>query len=236
MHAAEGDCPIRAVEQCASFRVRLAGQRWREGLATQADVDGRELVDGIEAAIRELDLIAQRAPTAERLSLLGSACKRLARIETDPAPRLEALVNMANYYRQALDLGRDEEPYPFANWAVAKLLAVRLDPGQGGGWQERLVDDCRRMIEQARNRDAANPSFWDGVAEADCELVLLLAGNDPATAQTDAARIAGLYRAAARGGASPREYASVLEHLDFVADLLGDDPLAGALAALRAAL
>ena len=52
------------------------------------------------------------------------------------------------------------------------------------------------------------------------------------------ARIVALYQAAAQRGASPREYASVLEHLDFVVELAGTAslPAAEAIKSVRAAL
>lgn len=248
LRARQGDCPVRAVEQCANFRVRLSGQRWqalreRAGSAG-AETARQDLIRQILEAIRELDLINQRAPTAERLSLLGSACKRLAWVQDDAAPRLEALVNMANYYRQAYELaknqGREEDPYPFANWAVAKVLALRMDPAQGGDWQASLADDCRNMMQIARARNEQRPNFWDGVGAADCELVLLLLRQDLAAEAADqvARRVAERYRDAAWRGASPREFASVQEHLDFVVALeeAAGSPLQRALAALRAAL
>ncbi|MDP2833152.1 MAG: CHAT domain-containing protein [Pseudomonadota bacterium] len=244
LSARKGDCPVRAVEQCANFRVSLSGEHWR-ALREAADPAGAErarqgLTEDIERAIRELDLINQRAPTPKRLGLLGAACKRLAWVDAEAAPRLEALVNMANYYRQAFDSSAWPEPCLFANWATARQLALRLDPTQSGAWQTTLEDDCRHMIELARGRNLDQPTFRDGVAEADCELVLLLArtGLVAEAANVAAARVAEHYRTAARRGASPREYASVLEHLDFVAALAdaADAPLVNALAALRAAL
>ncbi len=244
LSAQKGDCPVRAVEQCANFRVRLSGERWQDlreaDNKTVAEAGRQDLIQEIERAIRELDLINQRAPTPERLRLLGDACKRLAWVCDDEAPRLEALVNMANYYRQAYEKCAQPDPYPFANWAVAKLLATRLDPTQAGGWQATLEDDCRHMIEVARGRNADKPTFQDGVAEADCELVLLLALSKPTAkgASAAATRIAELYRNAGQRGASPREYASVREHVGFVIALVdgGNAPLAKALAALRDAL
>lgn len=242
LHAQQGDCPVRAVEQCANYRVRLSGQRW-QAMRSAGGMEGERqaLVRDIEAAIRELDIICRRAPTPERLSLLASACKRLAWVHTDEGPRLEALVNMANYYAEALKRSREPDPYPFSNWAIARLCALALDPGQAGPWQAGLDEECRHMIAIARERNALRPSFWDGVAEADCELVRLL--NRPDIPSDEAAQIAGriarLYRTVAARGASPREYASVLEHLDFVIALAGHapgTPLGDALAAIRAAL
>jgi CHAT domain-containing protein len=242
LHAQQGDCPIRAVEQCANYRVRLSGQRWQALRTTGGTESERQaLVQDIEEAIRELDIICQRAPTPERLSLLGSACKRLAWVHADEGPRREALVNMANYYDEAMKRSREPDPHPFSNWAVARLCALALDPTQAGGWQVGLDEQCRHMIDVARSRNAHRPNFWDGVAEADCELVRLL--NRPDIAAEEAAQIAAniarLYRTVAARGASPREYDSVLEHLDFVIALAGHatgTPLGDALAAIRAAL
>jgi hypothetical protein len=244
LHAKEGDCPIRAAEQCANFQVRLAAQKWltlrQSARGMRAEAERQALVREIEGAIRELDTINQRAPTAERLSLLGSACKRLAWVYSEDTQRIEALVNMANYYRQAFDLAREPDPYPFTNWAVAKLYAARLDASLGGDWQNSLEDDCVRMIEAARQRNARKPNFWDAVAEADCELVRLLANFRPRKKVPDEVveHIIECYRDAAQRGASPREYASVQEHLDFVNDLGGalPAPLRSALATIRAAL
>jgi hypothetical protein len=245
LHATEGDCPVRAVEQCANFRVRLSAQRWQQMRHT-VDRKGAEagrpaLIRDIELAIRELDYVNERAPTGERLNLLGSACKRLAWVHTETTPRLEALVNMANYYCHAFVGDQEPDPYPFTNWAIARVLAVQLDPAQGGEWQTTLEDECRRMIDVARSRLAEKPNFWDAVAEADCELVLLLENRDVTVGAADeaASRITELYRTAARRGASPREYASVVEHLDFVIDVAGlkaGSPVGDALRAIRTAL
>ncbi len=240
LHAGSGDCPVRAVEQCANFKVRLSGQRWQEmrvGKGGAAESDRRSLIDDIEQAIRELDLICQRAPTVERLNLLGSACKRLAWVCDDEAPRLEALVNMANYYHQAFDLEKKENPYPFSNWAVATAFVAALDRTRSDDWRRILDEQCRHMAAVAKARSEANPNFWDAVGEADCQLVLMMLQTSKSAKQS-ADGIVALYRAAAQRGASPREYASVVEHLDFVAELADSLSLPAAATAktIRAAL
>jgi hypothetical protein len=230
---------VRAVEQCANFQVRLAGERWlalRAGKSRKA-AERRRLVADIERAVMELDLICQRAPTLERFDLLGAACKRLAWVCDDEAPRFEALVNMANYYYQAFKQDKNENPYPFANWAVATVFVAVLDRTHSDEWRQILDDQCRHMIAIATARNEANPNFWDAVGAADCELARLLL-QTAKTATQSAGRIAALYQDAARRGASPREYASVQEHLDFVAELAGavSLPAVEAVKAIRAAL
>lgn len=233
--AAKGDCPLRAAEQCANFRVRHAAERWANrtpGVAAGTSVLQAEVVAEIERAIGDLGVLVERGETGERLSLLGSACKRLAAIEDVPARRSEALVNMAGYYRRAFDRNRND-PYPFTNWIVAEVLRERLDSSRDRNWRDGLARDCQRMIDAARKRNADDPNFWDAVGEADCRLVQILTGLvEPHGAERE---IIDIYRAAAARGASPREMASVLEHYDFLIAMWGaaDDDIRNALIAIR---
>ncbi len=83
----EGDCPVRVVEQSANFRVRQALNEWMSiDTANTQERESRrqEIIQDIETAIDELQRLYQRAATSERLNLLGSAYKRLARVQNDP--------------------------------------------------------------------------------------------------------------------------------------------------------
>ena len=259
LKAPQGDCPIRAVEQCASFRIKRAGERLRHGAIRDGKEEERRALESeIQAAIAELRPINERAPTPERLSLLGGACKHLAWLSRPGETRRQALLDMAAHFKAAHEadqhasqaVQRLPNPYYFNNWQGAQALADRVGNGkrarpapQSDQELAALEARCRQMIQVARERNLAQPNFWDGVAEADCELVLLLARpHQSAQAMTDAASsLAGLYREGARRGASPREYDTVREHLDFVQALVDDagpasKALAQALTQLRATL
>ncbi|MBC7938463.1 MAG: CHAT domain-containing protein, partial [Chitinophagaceae bacterium] len=142
LSATEGDCPVRAVEQCANFRVRLAADEWSRMRAAGRQVTRQrhaELVEIITGTIQELDAINERAETAERLILLGGACKRLAWVQPDPAPRIEALLNMAQYYRRAFDLRDGDDAFALTNWGIACLLLAPLDAQRAAGdWRSAL--------------------------------------------------------------------------------------------------
>lgn len=238
--AKDGDCPVRAMEQCGNFRARRAGLEWqrlRDVGKNDPDMT-KSLATDIEIAIRELDMVCRRGPTKERLNLLGSACKRLAWVSSEHQPRLEALVNMSQYYQRAFTDYGATDPYPFSNWAVAAVLAKRLDPTYDNELLVKLDDECRRIAALAHEQNNKSPNFWSAVGEADCELARLLF-KDGAT-QNDIDRITGIYRAARVRGASPRELSSVQEHLDFLIDLVAapdsDSDLAKALQRIRASL
>ncbi len=224
LRGAKGDCPVRAVEQCANYRVRQAAADWMSLPAASGDESEarRQALIGImESAILEMDLICQRAATVERLNLLGSACKRLAQIQNQQGPRLEALLNMENYYRQAIQLSGGDASYPFTNWATARLLIGDLeetlepiDFAQLNGQADRLEQALRTGVE-------TDPNFWDNVSIGDIDLVRLLARCEDGQAISSACkalvdRIISTYRQAIQQGASPREEGSVVENLDFL--------------------
>ncbi len=228
MHAKIGDCPVRAVEQCANFRVRLASNRWQQvrklGSSDEVDSERYQLIETVEAAILQLDLINQRAPTPERLNLLGSACKRLAWLSTSNGARMEALINMEQYYKQSLELHEEEKPYAFTNWAFASVFA-RHHASADDSWRQPMQARSQELARVARELNARSPNFWDAVGEPDCQLVHLLvdllSGKPTLTVsevEQACSRITELYREAGRRGASPRAFSSVIEHLDFLVD------------------
>ncbi len=239
----EGDCPVRALEQRNAFRVRLIGEQWQalRGKPEGPDKEDRRqaLVEQIDDSINELAAVCLRAPSVERLTLLGNACRRLAWLQTNERGRIEALVNMASYYRQAIETTGGSDPQRYPHWVAAKVLAAGLDPTRAGDWQEGVADECRRMIELAAALNAEQPSFRLAVAGADNETALLLTlGEDQEVAPGAEDRIVERYRAAFRRGASPREVAAVLEGLDFLVALSKGLPAAvsAALANIRQAL
>ncbi len=251
LRSSDGDCPVRAAEQFANYQVRLAAQAWAALRASGVDPDSQamqirrsELAEQIEAALVQLDVINSRASTDERLVLLGSACKRLAWVQS-ARPRVEALLNMAQYYREALDRRGGDDVYSFNNWAVACLLLRRLDAERAvGPWLGALAEMTERQVASTRTKLEESPSLWLATGLGDLQIVrLLLAADDPKADPAALGRSAGeLYAAAFARGASPREVASIQEHLDFLIELTGDGearwprPVAEALAAVRRAM
>ncbi|MBL8306784.1 MAG: CHAT domain-containing protein [Rubrivivax sp.] len=237
--ARDGDCPVRAVEQAANLRVRLAAAK--AATLPRGDTEALDAVaEEIEGTIRELDFINQRAVTPERLLLLGSACKRLAWVRRDRAPRVEALLNMAQYYRSSLDLRGGDDSQSMANWATACLLLQRLAPDLAAGdWHGALEELLARQRERNASRLATTPDFWAAAGQGDLNLVrVLMAAPDAAACRAWGAAAAEDYRDALSRGASLRELSSIREHLQFLDDLTADWPEAvgEAIAAVTAAL
>ncbi|HRF30563.1 MAG TPA: CHAT domain-containing protein, partial [Azonexus sp.] len=228
--ADKGDCSMKALEQYANFRVRYAAELWQKAgrqSARSREKTRQEQIERIESAILDLDTLCRRAPTTERLNLLGSAYKRLALIEDEGPRRTEALVNMAEHYRLAYERKRDA--YAFTNWLAGSLLThqrgetlATVDPAS----QQRELEGLLRELAQ---RNEADPNFWDSASLADLQLVRLL--SQPAappkkrgdSSLPPAMAVLATYRNAITRGASPREVSSVAEHIAFLIALWSPD-------------
>ena len=219
----KSDFTLRVLEQYANFRVRQAAEQWqrapKEGLAREAR--RQKLVSLIEGAIFDLDTVCRCFKTAERLSLLGSAYKRLAVIQEEVGQRTNALVNMANHYRLAYELKK--KTYPFTNWVSGHLLALQLDPIAAAIDDAPRPQDLEKLIAGlTASRDLA-PNFWDSASLADLRLIRLLWQTQmPARrliGTTSPSECIDTYRQAIARGASPREKSSVAEHIRFLFDL-----------------
>ena len=181
---------------------------------------------------------ADEAPgrTAERFSLLGSAYKRKAWISANPG---NALAQMRQAYEKAWRLAEKETAsslYPRLNQLFAELILSWDRKRQ----HPRTKLELRRNLEQLTTSLAeysqAKDSFWDEVMLYDGQLALaLLTGT--LKGKTMAALV-DRYRDARRR-ASPREFASVLDQVEFLANMavkMGKKDIASSLDQLGKAL
>ena len=82
---------MRVIEQCANYIIRLAADTWlkaRRLPVVKREQVRSEQIEIIETAILDLDTLCRRAPTTERLNLLGGAYKGLALVEAAGNARL----------------------------------------------------------------------------------------------------------------------------------------------------
>ncbi|MFB8829409.1 tetratricopeptide repeat-containing protein [Azotobacter sp. CWF10] len=238
----QGNCPIRVIEQLANFRVRHAAEEWLKSRRQDVgEIDSATCKKEIERAISDLKMLCRHAPTAERFSLLGSAYKRLALMQEPTPARLDTLDKMAAAYEQSFKRGGCGEAYAFSNWAIAELLALRLDTARAGDWQSTLESECSRLYGRLQADNEHNPNFWNSAGPVDLGLVRLLALYAPAIEtlpmerEALVERIIDGYRNAIERGASPRECASVFENLEWMIALFASnsDPLTNKLVQIR---
>ncbi|HMY90836.1 MAG TPA: hypothetical protein PLM85_09325, partial [Nitrosomonas sp.] len=155
-------------------------------------------------------------PTSERYSIMGSAYKRLARIQTNKKSLQNALEKMALYYRKAYEKSGSTDYYPFTNMVTANWLIKNLGKPSGNDF-DALINDCDRIIEITQEKNSRSPNFWNSVALADCALIKWMLRGELSEASTN--EVITLYQRAIQRGASPREIGSVKENFQFLMDL-----------------
>lgn len=142
--------------------------------------------------------------------MLGSAYKRLARIQTDRKSMTEALTQAATYYKEAADVGGKFDPYHALNWITLEALLGHKLPD---------AESCLARCEAAAvERYAAAHKLWDAVALPDADVARrLLRGELKADAvETIVARYREVFCTAQ---ATPREQDSVLGQLRFIKEM-----------------
>ncbi|HSF48089.1 MAG TPA: CHAT domain-containing protein, partial [Burkholderiales bacterium] len=203
---------MKVAEQLANLEVR-----WGEQDKSR---------EKIEDAIARLDALLKLGKTVERLSILGSAWKRLAQL-SEASKVKGALQHSANYYKQAKSLSEELgslDPYPVINWLACEVL-LNQPPDD----IERLLARCEMV---AAGRYAQSRAFADAGALHDAALLRAFLKGQIAEKEDEIVR--GYEDVRDEANATPREFGSVLDQLDFMAGIM--DTLGGTRSADVAAL
>lgn len=210
--AAKAEYSVSAIEQRANFKTRYA-----VALSRASKDEQKKASPLIDEAIQELNTLNAFGVSVERYSLLGSAYKRGAWVRKGNA-RKEALRQMQDNYHNAHKLAYKEKDrgslnaYPLLNWLTAKIL-VKWPAALAAKDLTEIEDWCRKAEALAQQKEEENPSFWNSVVEADCDVVRALA-NKTLKKQKD--EIVKRYQQAKKRGASAKQFSSTLEHLEFL--------------------
>ncbi|MDQ3196042.1 MAG: CHAT domain-containing protein, partial [Pseudomonadota bacterium] len=246
LHAGKAEITVRAIEQRANFKTRLAVANVRKAKNASERHDATQLIDDAIADLNRLNEWDDWGTSIERLNLLGSSYKRKAQIAAASAgsgarsrrqaanARGQALRKMADYYRKSHEKVQEKDcrkfdPYPLLNWLTAEvLLAWPALP------EKKKMKEIEGWLEQVKayaEKENEPRDFWNSIVSADCDLLRALVGQ---TLVEDKDNIIKAFVGARRGG-SPRELGSAREHLDFIAEILAsaDDGMNEQALALR---
>lgn len=211
---AKAAAPIRTVEQTWNLQ-----SRWAQDLADSDPETALRLVKEAEQKLIELNRAI--GESCERISLLGSVAKRRAMIAAESDEKQTALRAMAEHYCKAYNLGAEQgkpDFYPLVNCLTGQALTYLLDEN------EQLASDFYPSLEQVKaladDDHQKNPNFWNTATPIDCLLLGHLASGD---LSDYTAEIIADYAKANNVG-SPREFSSVLDHLDFLNKVLASAP------------
>jgi hypothetical protein len=220
--ANDGMAPIRAAEQLANVRVRLAWDSVSKiDNSRLSDDERKQLVAAVAAVnieIESLQRFWKLRPTIELGSIIGSAFKRLAMIAAkagDNNAERNACSKMRAAYAAAEDCGANDSLdlfYPAWNRLVADAATTAgraKRPALDG------VERYRMLLARKREKDE---DFWSAVAEFELEMVeavargTLAAGVSPLETQ---------FRRLAERVPAPWMWGSVYENSTFVLDIYG---------------
>ena len=216
LQAGNTECSVKVMEQLTNFRVRLASQQWNQANTTGDETVQNQCRSDIEKAIKALEPLCEFFPTSERFSIMGSAYKRLARMQSNKKSLQNTLEKMAHYYREAYEKSGSTDYYSFTNMATANWLVRNLGKSSDKDF-DALINDCNKIIALTQEKNSNNPNFWNSVALADCYLLKLMLQGEISQASID--EVIVLYQHAMQRGASPREIGSVKENFQFLMDL-----------------
>lgn len=226
----DGGLTMQDMEQWTNCECRIAVAEWRTQAASSAGRSRRrrsaakppEFLSRISTAIARLDRLNPdvEALTNERLSVLGSAYKRLAWMKA--GKRLEALREARDRYRRAAT-SKNGTNYALVNWGALDLV-LRWQQGASFAPSDPPSELDQRLVSaQAalKARIEREPELWDLAAYADLTLLLRLRSGST-LGGPDAVReekeLVETY-CEVRRLANAREDATVVEQLEFLADM-----------------
>ncbi|MBK9948025.1 MAG: CHAT domain-containing protein [Nitrospira sp.] len=196
---------LRAIEQWINCAVRVGEKEGDKAMIQAAIEKGRHLL--------------ALAKTAERLTLMGGARKKLAQLETDPVQIRVHLTQAAEDYREAADRQQQAgapDPYPILNAVVVEVLL-----GKEGGDQEAALSGCEAL---AKEQSKETRSVWDAITIADVALSRAFIGHSLPEERNN---LVNKYRAAfVKSSTTQREQDSALTHIKFIREMLKKVPQA----------
>jgi hypothetical protein len=209
---------LRAVEQLANLRARLAVREFRKKPAADRNpADEVAAKAEIERSLGMGEALNDAAgPTPERLSLQGGCWKRLAQVQSSNGAADEALTSMAKCYDGAAKLGGKDPGY-------AKLMAcnARLCTAVRSGADCGAIADILRGL--ADSPPADEDDFWVLIRWGDVRTNLAIL-ETATTQNTDIFKqdidiIKEAYSRAWQHVGSPVKMRSVTEQLEFYEDI-----------------
>jgi hypothetical protein len=216
-HCGDASASMRVPEQLGNL---LARQAWAGVLASdvaEPAVREQQIAQAraqLADAVGLLERTAALAPTMERMSLIGSAWKRLAMLERrsdNNVAERQALANSAKAYADAVKLA-DALPqrfYPALNHIAAELVAG-FGNRAWNGLTPGLLADARQAVQ---DQVQLAPDFWSVVAGVEAAMYGALEERDAARARMALEAAFADVRARA---SSPALWASVADQAAFV--------------------
>ncbi len=217
LQSKDSSASIKVNEHLGNLLARQGFERLRgkKGKLTEADFTAAR--ETAREGWTLLKLLVGLQATSERWSLVGSACKRLARVEhlagntLQEASWLQAMDEAYAFAeRRAQEENNNEWFYPALNRLAGQLRHHRLDPKNVSAPSAQQIAAVRASLQA---KSLTDPDFWTeaGQIELDSYETLI---HEPDPAQLDAER--SRYEDLHRRAPAPKNWRTVADQWDFV--------------------
>ena len=211
---------VRAIEKYCNIMAKRSVKNWQAGVAKN---DQLKIMTKVIANLNQLLSIGDR-PTAERLSLLGSAYKRKALISANNTDKVKALMLSADYYKKAFNTpDNSNKTYALTNWLeIEKILQlVKNRPGLKTILKKYKFEtpaktkaDMGEALAKLINADA-DIDFWNVIGKANTTLCAWMLEGKNTTELTDKMVVDAYTKVWSMAG-SQNKKVSEIEHFDFL--------------------
>ncbi len=194
--------------------------------------DQKKFLELTGKVISDINLLIGYSPSAERLNMLGSACKSQAMLSSQTKSKIEAYRQAAVYYHKAYD--KKKKAYSLINWLEVENILVILGNRKWGqlikmeNYSYRtppikeVIELLKRRLDTISSPPVEEACNLDWAAVANIKLCFLMLGHKgPGYRAPRYEDILGEYKDTWDKAGSIGKKLGELEHLDFLIDALG---------------
>jgi hypothetical protein len=191
----------------------------------------KELLVSIDKVIRDLNLLIDYSPTAERLNMLGSAYKSKAMINTTKAQKINAYRQAALFYFKAYS--KNKKTYSLTNWLQIENILVFLENRKWGQpvkidnteynlpTVKEAVKDLSNMFDSLTSFSFDELNYWDWASAANIKLSMMILDHQNGSSRLSAyEEIFTLYKETWDKAGSKGKKLGEIDHFDFLIDAL----------------
>ncbi len=209
---------VKAIEEYCNLRTKRCVKNWQSGIEKN-----RQLTN-MDKVIVDIKQLLNMSPTAERLSLLGSAYKRKVLIAVNNTDKIKALMLAVDFYKKAYNMPENKnKTYSLTNWLeIEKILQlVKNNAGfktlvkkyrftQPAIVKAAIADEIKKM-----NNGEVDMDFWNEISKANMLLCSWLLEGKNSKEFTDK-MVAEAYAVVWSIAGSQNKKTGEIEHFDFL--------------------
>jgi len=215
-----------AMEKYCNIRPKFYVREFKKTKKNQ-----KELLLNIDKVIKDLNLLIDYSPTAERLNMLGSACKSKAMISSVKVQKINACKRAALFYYKAYS--KQKKAYSLINWLEIESILVLLENRKWGQAVKidqveyklpavkDAVKDLESLSDSITSFSSEELNYWDWISAANIKLCMMMLEYKAGSYRPPSyEEIFNLYKETWDKAGSKGKKLGEIEHFDFLTDAL----------------